>query len=464
MSHAYADDGYGSYGYSGDGYRADSHPRDRRPSAGTTARLTLDWQRADRAATLREHSARFGPLPRPAGGRRDLLDQVEASGLTGRGGAGFPTATKMRAVAARRRPAVVVANGMESEPASEKDQALLARAPHLVLDGISLAAGAVGAAEAHICLPRTRSWLVDGVLAAVAERQQAGIDQIPIAVHELPHHYVSSEETSLVHWLNGGEAKPTTTPPRPFERGVGKRPTLVDNVETLAHVALIARFGADWFRQVGTREATGTMLTTVTGGVSRPGVYEVEAGTAVGDVLALAGLQDGAEAVLIGGYSGTWHDIAAVEGRPFTAAGLYPVGASPGAGVLFALPAEACGLTEAARIMRYLASQGAQQCGPCIFGLPAIADDLGQLAAGRPEGDPLSRMQRRFGVITGRGACRHPDGAVRMAASAVQTFQADAHAHAQRRACFSAQRGRQHSRQQTAMLPVPRPFAEGDWR
>ena len=464
MSHAYADDGYRSHGHPGDGYRADRHPRDRQPSARTTPRLTLDWQRSDRAATLREHSARFGPLPQHAGRRRDLLDQVEASRLTGRGGAGFPTATKMRAVAARRRPAVVVANGMESEPASEKDQALLARAPHLVLDGISLAAEAVGAAEAHICLPRTRGWLVDSVLAAVAERQQAGINEISIAVHELPHHYVSSEETSLVHWLNGGEAKPTTTPPRPFERGVGKRPTLIDNVETLAHVALIARFGADWFREAGTREASGTMLTTVTGGVSRPGVYEVAAGTAVGDVLELAGLQAGAEAVLIGGYFGTWHDLAAVEARPLTAAGLRPVGASPGAGVLFALPAEACGLAEAARIMRYLASQGAQQCGPCMFGLPAIADDLGQLAAGRPEGDPLSRMQRRFGVITGRGACRHPDGAVRMAASAVRTFQADAHAHAQRRPCLSAQNARQYGRQQTAMLPVPRPFAEGDWR
>jgi NADH:ubiquinone oxidoreductase subunit F (NADH-binding) len=263
-----------------------------------------------------------------------------------------------------------------------------------------------------------------------------------------------------VHWLNGGEARPTTTPPRPFERGVGKRPTLIDNVETLAHLALIARYGAAWFREAGTREASGTMLTTVTGAVSQPGVYEVEAGTSVGDVLELAGLQAGAEAVLIGGYFGTWHDIAAVAARPFTAAGLRPADASPGAGVLFALPAEACGLAEAARIMRFLASQGAQQCGPCIFGLPAIADDLAQLAAGRPEGDPLSRMQRRFGVISGRGACRHPDGAVRMAASAVQTFGADAHAHARRRPCLSAHRGRQ----QTAVLPVPRPFAEGDWR
>jgi NADH:ubiquinone oxidoreductase subunit F (NADH-binding) len=427
-----------------------------------TSRLTVGWQEAGRAATLRQHTATYGPMP-PAAARRqrhDLLDQVAAAGLTGRGGAGFPTGTKMRAVASKRGPAVVVANGMESEPASEKDQALLARAPHLVLDGITLAAEAVGAAEAHLCLARTRDWLIDIVLAAISERQQAGLDRVQIAVHDLPHHYVSSEETSLVHWLNGGAAKPTNTPPRPFERGVGKRPTLVDNVETLAHVALIARYGANWFRQAGRSGATGTMLTTVTGAVVQPGVYEIETGTAVGEILAMAGAHPESQAVLMGGYFGSWHEMTQVAGLPFTAAGLRPAGGAPGAGILFVLPPAGCGIAEAARIMRFLASQSAQQCGPCIFGLPALADDLAQLTAGRPEGDLLGRMHRRFGQISGRGACRHPDGAVRMAASALTAFAADAHSHARRRSCLASPRGRQ----QTAVLPVPRPWAEGEWR
>ncbi len=423
-------------------------------------RLTLGWHQSERAATLREHADRYGPAPFGAATKHDLLGHVAAAGLTGRGGAGFPTGTKMRTVASRRGPAVVVANGMESEPASEKDQALLARAPHLVLDGIALAAEAVGATEAHLCLARTRDWLIDIVLAAVSERQQAGLDHVPVSVHELPHHYVASEETSLVHWLNGGEAKPVSTPRRPFERGVGKRPTLVDNVETLAHVALIARYGARWFREAGYGDAAGTMLTTVTGAVRHPGVYEVEAGAAVGDILSLAGMDAASDAVLIGGYFGTWHDIASVGALPLTAAGLKQAGGSPGAGVLFALPPESCGLAEAARIMRFLASQGAQQCGPCMFGLPANSDDLAQLAAGRPDGDPLGRMQRRFGVISGRGACRHPDGAVRMAASAVRTFAADAHSHARRRPCLAAYRGSSR----TSAMPVPRPWAEGEWR
>ena len=430
------------------------------------SRLTIGWRDTGQAAALGEHVATYGPVPRiDRRSRKDLIDQVVASGLTGRGGAGFPTGIKMRAVASKRGPAVLVANGMESEPASEKDQALLARAPHLVLDGIALAAEAVGAREAHLCLPRTRGWLIDCVMAAVEERRRDAIDPVPISVHDVPDNYVSSEETSLVHWLNGGEAKPTNTPPRPFERGVGKRPTLVDNVETLAHVALIARYGADWFRQAGRGGATGTLLTTVTGAVAEPGVYEIEAGAGVGDVLAMAGTDVDAEAVLIGGYFGTWHDISEIAGLPLTSAGLRRAGGSPGAGVVFVLPPAACGLGEAARILRYLADQSAQQCGPCLFGLPAIAGDLAQLAAGQPEGDPLRRMQRRFGQISGRGACRHPDGAVRMAASALQAFAADAHMHARQRPCLASQRRRQPaSRYETALLPVPRPWAEGEWR
>ncbi|MGO8960439.1 MAG: NADH-ubiquinone oxidoreductase-F iron-sulfur binding region domain-containing protein [Streptosporangiaceae bacterium] len=405
------------------------------------ARLTAGWQDIRRPATLREHADRYGPMPAAASrGQHALLDEVSAAGLTGRGGAGFPTGTKMRAVALRRGPSVVVANGMESEPVSEKDQALLARAPQLVLDGIELAAEAVGATEAHLCLPVNRQWLIDQVHAAIGQRRQAGFGGVPITVDEVPHQYVSSEETALVHWLNGGEAKPTTTPPRPFERGVGKRPTLLDNVETLAHVALIARYGASWFRQAGTADTAGTMLTTLTGSVAQPGVYEIEAGVLVNDVLAMAGVRQDSQAVLIGGYFGTWHDIADVGELPFSTAGLRPAGAAPGAGVVVALPAGSCGVAEAARILRYLASEGAQQCGPCMFGLPAIADDMAQLASNRPEGDPLERMRRRFAQIAGRGACRHPDGAVRMASSALSAFGADAHAHARRRSCLAANR------------------------
>jgi NADH:ubiquinone oxidoreductase subunit F (NADH-binding) len=435
-------------------------PLSRSPGRAATAapRLTIGWAQARRPSGLAEHHARYGPLP---GGRRAagrLAEAVAAAGLTGRGGAGFPTGAKLRSVASGRGPAVVVANGMESEPASRKDQALLARAPHLVLDGAVLAAGAVGADTVHVCVDRARAGQAAAIRAAIGERQRAGPDPVRILVHELPRRYVSSEETALVSWLNGGEARPRSTPPRPFERGVGRRPTLVDNVETLAHLALIARYGPDWFRAAGDPDAPGTMLVTVAGAAADPGVYEIEGGTPVGDVLALGGAAG--DTVLIGGYFGTWHSAAQVAGRPLTAAGLRPAGGSPGAGVVYVLPDGCCGLAAAARILRYLAQQGAQQCGPCRLGLPAIAADFEQLAAARPQAGLLARLDRRLGVIPGRGACRHPDGAVRMAASALAAFAGDVRAHAAGHACAAAAAGEP----QPDGLPVPRPGPDGGWR
>ena len=184
-------------------------------------RLTAGWHQAREPANLRQHLARYGPLPRPG---RQLAEMVTAAGLTGRGGAAFPTGSKMRSVAAGRGPKVVVANGMEGEPASEKDQALLARAAHLVLDGAVLAADAVGADTAHICLDRARYQQIDEVARAVSERERAALGTVRLLIHDLPPRYVSSEETSLVRWLNGGDARPVLTPPRPSERGVRRRP------------------------------------------------------------------------------------------------------------------------------------------------------------------------------------------------------------------------------------------------
>ena len=231
---------------------------------------------------------------------------------------------------------MVVANGMESEPRSEKDQALLARSPHLVLDGAVLAARVVGVGIADARLDRMRNQQISELDRTIAERRRAGWYSVRLLVHGLPRRYVSSEETSLVRWLNGGEAKPSATPPRPSDRGVGRRPTLVDNVETLAHVALIGRFGPGWFRSAGSSDAPGTSSATAAGAVAGPGVYEIEGGTLTGDVLAISGAVDDS-AVLLGGYGGSWHPVGQVAGLPLTAAGLQPAGAAPGAGLVLVL-------------------------------------------------------------------------------------------------------------------------------
>lgn len=423
---------------------------------GLTTRLTIGWRDTDRTPRLRIHMQRYGaPPPHPA---RTLIEAVTSAGLTGRGGAGFPTGVKMRAVAERRGPAVVVANGMESEPASQKDAALLSRAPHLVLDGAAAAAAAVGATTVAVCLPRVKRWLLAALREAVAERARAGLDPVDFEIYDLPHGYVSSSETAIMNWLNGGEAKPVAVPPRPFEKGVGRQPTMMSNVETFAHIALIARFGPDWFRQAGLPDAPGSMLITTSGAVAAPGVYEVEAGTTIGTALSLSGAAQQARSVLVGGYFGSWHDISEVAGMPLASAALRHIGAGPGAGVIVALPEEACGLRETARVLRWLAGEGAGQCGPCTFGLPAIAEDFTQLATGQPQGQLFERLNRRLGTVNGRGACAHPDGAVRLARSALSAFAADARMHAMGRPCLPARQ----IRSRASVLPIPASY--GAWR
>lgn len=384
---------------------------------------------------LDEHLRRFGPLP-SAG--ETLIEAVSRAGLTGRGGAAFPTGRKMRAVAEHvrgRRRAVVVANGMESEPASRKDHTLLALAPHLVLDGAALAAAAVGADRVHLCVPRG-SDLIRPLTAAVAERRAEGVDPLAVQIQALPHGYVTSEASALVRWLNGGDARPLRRPPHPRQRGVRDRPTLVQNVETLAHIALIARYGPEWFRACGTEDSPGTALVTVSGAVRQPGVREIAFGVTVGDLLAsVGGASEPPRALLIGGFAGSWVPAGNAVDLSFSIGGLAAAGASPGAGVVVVLPQDACGLAETARILGYLAANGAQQCGPCRLGLPAVAADFAAIAEGHLHPGLLPRLHERIDLLVGRGACRHPDGAARLAASALTAFHTDLARHLRGRPC-----------------------------
>ncbi|HEX3455245.1 MAG TPA: NADH-ubiquinone oxidoreductase-F iron-sulfur binding region domain-containing protein [Gaiellaceae bacterium] len=369
-------------------------------------------------ASFAAHLDRYGPLPEVGGRRAALLvDEVERSGLSGRGGAGFPTAVKLRTVGAARRP-FVVANGTEGEPASAKDKVLMTFNPHLVIDGVLASVTAVGADEAYLAVARGAGSAHAALATALTERRDArGIRLVAV-----PNRFVAGEESALVNWVNGGDAKPTFTPPRPFEKGVGGRPTLVQNVETLANVGLIARYGGDWFRERGTRTDPGTALVTVRGAVGRPGVVEVELGTPIARIVErCGGLTEPARALLVGGYFGTWID-ANLE-LPLADSALRPVGAALGARTLAVLPRSRCGLAETARIARYLAGESAGQCGPCVFGLPALAQALDAIVSSTSDARAAyQRLPRLAGQIARRGACAHPDGALRLVDSALRVF------------------------------------------
>jgi NADH:ubiquinone oxidoreductase subunit F (NADH-binding) len=409
------------------------------------------------ATDLASHLAHFGPV-RPSRDLHALVSQVGDAGLRGRGGAGFPTATKLAAVArsagrrsllARGTP-VVVANGTEGEPASVKDVTLLSYAPHLVLDGMAVAAAALGADEAVLCVDRRHAGLLSSLAQAVAER--AGADTIPVRLAAAPSRYVTGEESALVHWLNGGDARPTSVPPRPFERGVAGRPTLIDNVETLAQLALIARFGAAWWRSVGSPDDPGSFLATITDGRRAPSVFEVASGRRLSTLLRHAGV-DTTAPVLVGGYFGSWLSPAQAATVALTRADLARFGASLGSGVIAVLPDTVCPLREVARVARWLATQTAGQCGPCVHGLPAIAGTVEALGRGDVGHRADAELRRLMPLVSGRGGCKMPDGAVRFVVSAVEVFRdhIDDHRHG---AC-----GRVDGR---PVLPVP-PTEEA-WR
>jgi len=401
--------------------------------------------------TLREHDARYGPMPANVAA---LVERVEESGLAGHGGAAFSTGVKLRAVASRGRDSVVVANGTEGEPASAKDKTLLAVNAHLVLDGAVLAARAVHAREVIVCVDRAAPQAGRSVLDAVEERVRHRLDGIPIRVEHAPSRYVSGEESALVAWLNGRDARPQSVPPRPFERGVRGRPTLVQNVETLAHLALVARFGPAWFRALGTEESPGTALVTCSGAFRHAGVFEIGFGLPAADLLRATGTDaDAIGALLIGGYFGTWLAAEEIPTLTLDAASLRAHGSSFGCGVVFGLAPDRCGLAESAHVARWLAGENAGQCGPCVNGLPAIADAMAALVRGDKNGAAETQLRRWLTMVKGRGACKHPDGAARFVESSLRVFAAEIERHRRSGPCRAASFA--------PALPLPRP---GGWR
>jgi NADH:ubiquinone oxidoreductase subunit F (NADH-binding) len=398
---------------------------------GGTPRL-LSGPRLDSGAeTLHEHRQRLGR--RPIGGDW-LLDVIERSGLRGRGGAWFPTHRKWRVVsrhALERGPSVVVVNASEGEPLSAKDKLLAEKRPHILIDGALITAEAVGADDVVIYVSRSARQATRALRQALSERRRDGVKEPHIRIVRTQHRYVAGESSAVVRRISGGSAKPSFGPPHPSERGVLGRPTLVQNAETIAHVALIARHGDGWFRERGTAAAPGTGLVTMVGNIARPGVYEVDLGSSLLSVVGAAGGVLSAPAgLLIGGYFGTW--LGSERGA---AATLCPERVSLGCGVIGMLGKDGCGIDESARIVRYLARESAGQCGPCVFGLRAIAEAMSRLAAGDADRGDLTRIHRWSDQIVGRGACNHPDGAVNNIRTALDTFAADVERHMSGHAC-----------------------------
>jgi len=351
----------------------------------------------------------------------DLLDEVERSGLLGRGGAAFPLAVKLRTVRDNGRVAggaVVVANGEEGEPASIKDRWLLRNRPHLVLDGLRLAAAIVAADRTHVYVSDPES--ARSIEVALAELDCDALG-VRIGIRTVAPGYVAGEETAAVRALNGGPVKPTDKPPRPFQQGVGGWPTLVSNVETLANLPYLLQHGAAAFRAQGTALSPGTLLMTVTGAGRRAGLYEIPHGLPFTELLALHGVSsDQVKGALLGGY------FAGLLNRDVLDATLdhetlRRLGSGLGAGAVTVIT-EDCPVAVAASVLAYFDRENAGQCGSCFNGTAAMAAVAGALRDGVATGEDLHRLRRWSVVLRGRGACATLDAATNVAASLLDQF------------------------------------------
>ncbi len=404
-------------------------------------------------ADLNGHIDTHGPLAVFLGNDRSwrlaLASSLESSGLAGRGGGGFPASIKLALASAHGPGGVVVVNGMEGEPASDKDKLLLTRAPHLVLDGAQFLAAMCGSSRIVVGIPAGRDGIATAVNQAIAERHRARHSRVAEEVVRPPDRFIAGEESALANWIETERALPVFRPDKGRPLRIGKRTALVHNTETLAHVALIARGGPALFRARGLAEDPGTTLITISGAVTQPGVVETDRGTPLWDIALRSSPLEPAQALLVGGYGGTW--VAPRHfSTPYASMPLGAIGATAGVGVIVVLGRSACGVAESARILHYLADQSAGQCGPCVFGLPAVADDMARLARGQCDPGLPARLARRLGEIAGRGACRHPDGAVGLARSCLSVFAEDVAAHTNGEPCL-------HSHQPTS-LRFPRPI------
>lgn len=412
---------------------------------GVKARLVREVAAAESLGAYRSDG---GYLPLTDGAA--LLEVVASSGLLGRGGAAFPLAVKVRAVLEHAKSAgvapVVLANGEEGEPASLKDRWLLRHRPHLVLDGLRLAARMTGADQSYVYVSDPAA--AAAVEKALEELHESWIVEVPISVRTVDPAYVAGEETAAVRAIDGGPAKPTDKPPRPFQSGIGGRPTLVSNVETLANLPYLLREGAQEFRAEGTAASPGTFLVTLNGGGRAPGLYEVAHGTPMRELLAHHGIPaDEVRGALMGGYF-----AGLLNRRVLDVTLCHEVvrgaGSGLGCGSINVLTEE-CPVAVAAAVMGYFDRENAGQCGSCFNGTAAMHAVLAALRDGNAGDDDLVRLEHWSTFLPKRGACGTLDGAAKLARTLLDEF-GDEVANHRANGCASCA---------TAPSPLPsRPF------
>jgi NADH:ubiquinone oxidoreductase subunit F (NADH-binding) len=375
----------------------------------------------ERGPSLAAHRRQYGEPPEVS--PEELHEALRRIALRGRGGAGFPFATKLEAVLQQRSRPVLVVNMSEGEPASSKDTALALARPHLVLDGVVATARSLRAREVHVVLPGERPATAAAMRAALEERR----DGVRIMTHVAAPRFVAGQAKAVVELLSGRPNLPVTSWQPEAVSGHRGRPTLLSNAETWARVGLLVLRGVASYSALGTSDEPGATLLTLGAPGHDPVVREAEYGARLRDFIpsGMAG-----RPALVGGFHGSWTTWETLASARVSVAGMRMLGSPLGAGVVLGAPQGTCPVTLTGEIVAYLAGQSAGRCGPCLNGLPALASAVTSVVDGT--GGP-ARVEQLAALVERRGACAHPDGTVRLVRSMLSTFADEVSLHASSR-------------------------------
>ena len=372
-----------------------------------------------------------------AGDPGAVIDEIERSGLRGRGGAGFPTGIKWRSVAGSDpgSPKHLVCNAAEGEPGTFKDRWLMRRNPYQLIEGIAIAAYAIGAQEAHLALKASFTPELAAVRRAIDELTSAGfLGAFPIDVHEGPDEYLFGEEKALLEVLEGNLPMPRILPP--YQEGLyaspgSPNPTAVNNVETLSNVPHIMREGASWFRSFGTESSPGTMVFTLVGDVRAPGIYELPLGVSARTLLEEIGggtvAGPSLKVILPGASAGVL--VPEQLDVPLDFDVMRDVGSGLGSAGFIVYDDSACVVQIAHLFSRFLWVESCAQCPACKHGTEEITRHLDRIERGEGDESDLQGIARYTGSVTDGQRCALPTGEALLMRTLLDRFDDEFRAH-----------------------------------
>ena len=377
----------------------------------------------------------------------EVVDLVKRSGLRGRGGAGFPAGMKWSFVPKGVYPRYLVCNADEGEPGTCKDRVLMERDPHLVVEGIAIASFAIEAHHAFIYVRGEFELSAKRLEGAIAEAraygylgsniQGSGYD-LEIVVHRGSGAYICGEETALLTSLEGERGNPRLKPPFPATEGLYRKPTVINNVETLANLPLIVERGAEWYTSMGTEKSPGIKLFALSGHVKRPGVYELPLGTTLRTLIEEYGggtLDDRPiKAIIPGGSSSPMLTAAQID-TPMDYESIAAAGSMLGSGAVIVMAEGTCMVAVARRLAQFYAHEDCGQCVPGREGIAWLAKILERIEAGRGREQDLDLLLDICDGLSGRSLCPMGDAVVGPVRSSIKHFRADYLAHIQTGRC-----------------------------